>query len=177
MRDFFDVVENHFEKPNHGAVAIHCKAGLGRTGTLIGLWAMKHFQIPAESFIGWIRIARPGSILGPQQFYLPQMEPNYIHTHHSAQKSRLMTQKLNESPQDKHKAIYGETNQANYLNNAKQNNSETKSRRVLFNDSTNMQSNEPPVSPFKDQSSKIGSMRENVYAPHSPVKSSFDYRA
>ena len=104
------------------------------------------------------------------------MEPNYIHTHHSAQKSRLMTQKLNESPQDKHKAMYGETNQANYLNNAKQSNSETKSRRVLFNDSTNMQSNEPPVSPFKDQSSKIGSMRENTYAPHSPVKS-FDYRA
>lgn len=98
VRDFFEVVEKHFEKPDHGAVAIHCKAGLGRTGTLIGLWAMKHFQIPAESFIGWIRIARPGSILGPQQFYLPQMEPNYIHTHHSAQKSRLMTQKLNESP-------------------------------------------------------------------------------
>jgi len=88
-----------------------------------------------------------------------------------------MTQKLNESPQDKHKAMYGETNQANYLNNAKQNNSETKSRRVLFNDSTNMQRDEPPVSPFKDQSSKIGSMRENAYAPHSPVKSSFDYRA
>jgi cell division cycle 14 len=65
VRDFFNVVEAHFEKPNHGAIAIHCKAGLGRTGTLIGLWAMKHFQIPAESFIGWIRIARPGSILGP----------------------------------------------------------------------------------------------------------------
>ena len=62
-----------------------------------------------------------------------------------------MTQKLNESPQDKHKAMYGETNQANYLNNAKGANSESKSRRVLFNDSTNMQSsNEPPVSPFKD---------------------------
>jgi hypothetical protein len=59
---------------------------------------MKHYQIPAEAFIGWIRIARPGSILGPQQFYLPQMEANYIHTHHSAQKSKLMAQKLNESP-------------------------------------------------------------------------------
>jgi hypothetical protein len=26
---------------------------------------MKHYQIPAEPFIGWIRIVRPGSILGP----------------------------------------------------------------------------------------------------------------
>jgi hypothetical protein len=70
---------------------------------------MKHFQIPAESFIGWIRIARPGSILGPQQFYLPQMEPNYILSQNSALKGKLATQKLNESPQDKHKAIYGES--------------------------------------------------------------------
>lgn len=48
-----------------GCMAIHCKAGLGRTGTLIGLYAMKHYKFPAAAFIGWIRIARPGSILGP----------------------------------------------------------------------------------------------------------------
>lgn len=43
VADFFNIVEAHFAKPNAGAIAIHCKAGLGRTGTLIGLWAMKHF--------------------------------------------------------------------------------------------------------------------------------------
>lgn len=73
------------------------------------------------------------------------MEPNYIHTHLSAQKSKLATLKLNESPQDKHKAMYGETNQANYLNNAKERNSETKSRRALFNDRTNQS---PQATPF-----------------------------
>jgi cell division cycle 14 len=31
---------------------------------------MKHFKFPAAAFIGWIRIARPGSILGPQQYYM-----------------------------------------------------------------------------------------------------------
>jgi cell division cycle 14 len=65
VQEFLRMCERHFSTPNSGAIAIHCKAGLGRTGTLIGLYAMKYLQIPAEPFIGWIRIARPGSILGP----------------------------------------------------------------------------------------------------------------
>ena len=44
---------------------MHCKSGLGRTGTLIGMYAMKHYNISAADFIGWVRIVRPGSIHGP----------------------------------------------------------------------------------------------------------------
>lgn len=40
MNDFLKITEKHFASENPGAIAIHCKAGLGRTGTLIGLWAM-----------------------------------------------------------------------------------------------------------------------------------------
>ena len=63
---FLGSCEEHFSKPKSGAIAVHCKAGLGRTGTLIGIFAMKHYKISAEAWIGWNRIARPGSILGPQ---------------------------------------------------------------------------------------------------------------
>lgn len=55
-------------------LAVHCKAGLGRTGSMIGLYIMKHYRFPADAFIGWIRICRPGSILGPQQKWLNIMQ-------------------------------------------------------------------------------------------------------
>ncbi len=55
-------------------MAVHCKAGLGRTGSLIACYAMKHYFFPSADFIGWIRIARPGSILGPQQHFLIEQE-------------------------------------------------------------------------------------------------------
>mmetsp|Transcript_126190 Transcript_126190/g.403862 ORF Transcript_126190/g.403862 Transcript_126190/m.403862 type:complete len:484 (-) Transcript_126190:58-1509(-) len=64
----------HITETEPGPVAVHCKAGLGRTCTLIGLHAMKHWQFPARAFIGWARICRPGSVLGPQQQFLCEMQ-------------------------------------------------------------------------------------------------------
>jgi cell division cycle 14 len=64
VEEFLKVVESD------DVFAVHCKAGLGRTGTLIGCYAMKHYKFNAADFIGWIRLCRPGSILGPQQYFM-----------------------------------------------------------------------------------------------------------
>lgn len=47
-------------------------AGLGRTGTLIGCYMMKHYNLTAAETIAWIRICRPGSIIGPQQNFVEE---------------------------------------------------------------------------------------------------------
>lgn len=70
MNRFLEICENV-----SGAIAVHCKAGLGRTGTLIGCYLMKHYKLTSREVIGWIRICRPGSIIGPQQHWLDLKQP------------------------------------------------------------------------------------------------------
>lgn len=51
---------------------------------------MKHYGFPAAAFIGWVRVARPGSILGPQQNYLNQIESRYMSMGGAAKRTELV---------------------------------------------------------------------------------------
>ena len=72
IKRFIEVCEN--EHAQGGALAVHCKAGLGRTGTLQSLYLMKHYGMTTPELIGWLRLCRPGSVIGPQQNFLQDME-------------------------------------------------------------------------------------------------------
>lgn len=69
LQSFLQICEN--EK---GAFAVHCKAGLGRTGTNIAAYMIKHYGYSAKETIAWCRICRPGSVVGPQQQFLSSIE-------------------------------------------------------------------------------------------------------
>ncbi len=68
------VVASFERVPHHKGFAVHCKAGLGRTGTCIGAYLMKHYRMTAKEVIGWMRICRPGMVIGPQQQFLEKIQ-------------------------------------------------------------------------------------------------------
>eukprot|EP00934_Nitzschia_sp_Nitz4_P006170 Nitzschia sp. Nitz4//scaffold427_size8314//620//2324//NITZ4_009129-RA/size8314-snap-gene-0.9-mRNA-1//-1//CDS//3329551622//6160//frame0 len=68
------VLDSFESLPADKAFAVHCKAGLGRTGTCIGAYLMKHYRMTAPEVISWMRICRPGCVIGPQQQFLQDLE-------------------------------------------------------------------------------------------------------
>jgi cell division cycle 14 len=57
-----------------GAVAVHCTEGLGRTGTLAAAYLMSAHGFSAREAIGWLRVVRPGSVIGAQQHFLCRLD-------------------------------------------------------------------------------------------------------
>jgi len=92
VRRFIDVADEVIQAG--GVVAVHvrsvlfltlafcilmlfqCKAGLGRTGTLIGAYLVWKYGFTASEAIAFMRIVRPGCVVGPQQqfMYCKQLE-------------------------------------------------------------------------------------------------------
>lgn len=72
-----DIVEKFvklIKTTGNDIIAIHCKAGLGRTGILVCIYLMLTFKINARQAIAFIRMYRSGSIMGCQGFFLESLE-------------------------------------------------------------------------------------------------------
>lgn len=113
-------------------MAVHCKAGLGRTGTLIGCYCMKHHGFNAAEFIGWARLSRPGSVLGPQQQFLNEAQEKCYRwgnefrsgdvtggMRNLSVKEHIEESKVQMSPEEKRVKVHGDHGQAERLINAK----------------------------------------------------------
>ena len=61
-------------------VAVHCVAGLGRTGTILACYLVA-MEMPANNAIVIIREWRPGSIEGPEQEAVVYEYERFINTH------------------------------------------------------------------------------------------------
>ena len=72
IREFIELTEGYARRGQ--AVAVHCRAGLGRTGTLIGLYIMHKYGFEAKPLIAWMRICRTGMVVGEQQQFLVRTE-------------------------------------------------------------------------------------------------------
>jgi cell division cycle 14 len=57
-----------------GVVALHGRESLGRAGTLAALHLMRAHGFAAREAIAWVRVMRPGSVLGEQQHFLARVE-------------------------------------------------------------------------------------------------------
>lgn len=68
VRKFIKLAHNTIARGKH--IAVHCKAGLGRTGCLIGAYLIYRYGFTANEIIAFMRFMRPGMVVGPQQHWL-----------------------------------------------------------------------------------------------------------
>lgn len=69
VRQFINLAHEMITVRKRG-IAVHCKAGLGRTGCLIGAYLIYRHAFTANEIIAFMRFMRPGMVVGPQQHWL-----------------------------------------------------------------------------------------------------------
>ena len=57
------VIEEVISRAKNGDnIAVHCLAGIGRTGLFMACMAKRYFQINGQDAIGWVRNSIPGAV-------------------------------------------------------------------------------------------------------------------
>ncbi|KAF2214975.1 hypothetical protein CERZMDRAFT_66210 [Cercospora zeae-maydis SCOH1-5] len=69
VKKFISLAHQMINEKRKG-IAVHCKAGLGRTGCLIGAYLIYRYGFTANEVIAFMRFMRPGMVVGPQQHWL-----------------------------------------------------------------------------------------------------------
>ena len=81
MASMLDMVKVVSFATQEGKVAVHCHAGLGRTGVLIACYLVYYFRVRANDALRYLRLKRPGAVQTRRQidcvkefetFFLPQ---------------------------------------------------------------------------------------------------------
>ncbi|XP_077290095.1 cell division cycle protein 14 [Arctopsyche grandis] len=138
-----DIIVDKFNKISEetkGAVAVHCKAGLGRTGTLIACYMMKHLGFTACQAISWLRICRPGSVIGFQQRFLQETQSRMLSEGEVYRRKRGVTS----IPKFK-RGIYSRTATTNTEDVENANFIESNSNSVSLDDLENVPAGKPAI--------------------------------
>lgn len=106
VKEFIGLAEDMAAKDQ--VVAVHCKAGLGRTGCLIGAYLIYKHSFTANEVISYMRIMRPGMVVGPQQHWLHINQHHFVAWSHTGIPKRQKAAAINSAFTTPPRAILGD---------------------------------------------------------------------